>query len=101
MYNKNEPVRTCVGCRVKDYRRFLLRTVLCRCAYDDFCDFSGNVFAVDVVPDPLRVCLGRGAWLHMEASCVEQAQRRQAFSRAFRWKGSLRLEMVYNYVSQL
>lgn len=63
------PVRTCIGCRRVDeqsaLRRFVLR--------------EGVVLA-----DPRRREPGRGAWLHDDEQCRQQALRRGAFARAFR-----------------
>lgn len=32
---------------------------------------------------------GRGAWLHIDAECLEQAERRRGFARALRYTGSI------------
>ncbi|MCD0453623.1 YlxR family protein [Actinocorallia sp. API 0066] len=61
--------RTCVGCRVRAARADLLRVVA-----------VGGV----LVPDPRKRLPGRGASLHPELGCLEQAIRRRAFSRALR-----------------
>ncbi|RNL82694.1 YlxR family protein [Halostreptopolyspora alba] len=63
------PVRTCVGCRSRAAQSDLLRLV---------------VDGVTVVPDPARRLPGRGAYLHADQRCWEQAERRKAFKRAFR-----------------
>lgn len=63
------PERTCVGCRRRAPQRELLRVAL-----------DGT----RVVADPLRRAPGRGAYLHRDPRCVEQARRRRAFRRAFR-----------------
>ncbi|WP_460301170.1 YlxR family protein [Actinocorallia aurea] len=61
--------RTCVGCRDRAARADLLRVVA-----------VGGV----LVPDPRKRLPGRGASLHPESGCLEQAIRRRAFSRALR-----------------
>jgi hypothetical protein len=68
------PLRTCVGCRVRTVKSELLRLVLVE----------------DVIVPDLRGRLpGRGASLHPSLSCLELAERRRAFSRAFRAVGTL------------
>jgi uncharacterized protein len=42
-----------------------------------------------VVPDPRRRLPGRGAWLHPVPECLDRAERRSAFPRAFRAPGPL------------
>ena len=37
-----------------------------------------------LVPDPQHRLPGRGAWLHPNTTCLEQAVRRKAFTRALR-----------------
>lgn len=37
-----------------------------------------------VVPDPTGTAPGRGAHLHPTTACLELAERRRAFARAFR-----------------
>lgn len=68
----HRPQRTCIGCKRVDDQSQLLRWVL------DERD------PTRVLPDPTRRKSGRGAWLHPEPECVQQAARRRAFSRAFR-----------------
>ncbi|WP_309101948.1 YlxR family protein [Microbacterium sp.] len=64
-----EPVRTCVGCRMRAPRSALLRVV------------SQN----DVlILDERAVLPGRGAWLHPTQECMDAALRRRAFGRALR-----------------
>ncbi|WP_420175631.1 YlxR family protein [Luteococcus sp. OSA5] len=63
------PRRTCVGCRREDDQHNLQRFVV----------VDGWVQA-----DPRRRLAGRGAWLHDDPQCREQARRRGAFQRAFR-----------------
>lgn len=64
-----EPVRTCLGCRRKADQATLLRVVA-----------SGGVIALD----PRRRQPGRGAYLHPDQGCIDQAVRRRAFGRALR-----------------
>jgi predicted RNA-binding protein YlxR (DUF448 family) len=62
------PLRTCLGCRRKAAQRDLVRLL---------------VDQGQVVVDPRRSG-GRGAWLHPERECFEEAAKRKAFGRAFR-----------------
>lgn len=54
-----------------------------------------------VRPDPRRRSPGRGAWLHPDPSCLEQAQRRRAFARALRVDGPVDLTGVAAHVAAL
>ncbi|WP_051478642.1 YlxR family protein [Arthrobacter sp. H5] len=67
------PVRTCIGCRVRDDRAVLQRVV----------GVEDDGITVVVLDEHCRLA-GRGAWLHPEPSCVELALKRKAFNRAFR-----------------
>ncbi|WP_308197497.1 MULTISPECIES: YlxR family protein [Rathayibacter] len=80
-----EPVRTCVGCRLRAPRASLLRLVL-----------PSNVLVVD----PRGVRAGRGAWLHDAYDCYELAVKRRAFSRAFRTRESVDASAVEQYVTR-
>jgi uncharacterized protein len=64
-----EPVRTCLGCRQRAPRSSLLRVV----ARDG-----------RAVVDTAARLPGRGAWVHPDSGCVENAIRRRAFGRALR-----------------
>ncbi|WP_307374640.1 YlxR family protein [Microbacterium sp. W4I20] len=64
-----EPVRTCVGCRMRASRSALLRVVS-----------QNNV----LVMDEDAVLPGRGAWVHPTRECMDAALRRRAFGRALR-----------------
>ncbi|UBU15563.1 YlxR family protein [Nonomuraea gerenzanensis] len=68
------PQRTCVGCRAREAKSELLRLVR----------VEGQV-----VPDLRGRLPGRGASLHPSVSCLELAERRRAFPRAFRVPGPL------------
>lgn len=69
-----EPVRTCVGCRRREPRSALLRVV------------AGDGV---LVADSAARLPGRGAWVHPEVRCVEQAVQRRAFTRALRLQNGL------------
>ena len=66
------PVRTCIGCRLRDERDLLLRVVL-----------TGNT----VVVDSTATAPGRGAWVHPTPDCVNNAVSRGGLSRSFRRSG--------------
>lgn len=76
-----EPVRTCIGCRVRSSQSELLRIVL-----------RGS----SVVLDARGVLPGRGAWLHPTSECVTLALRRRAFGRALRADGALDTDTLEN-----
>ncbi|WP_408641767.1 YlxR family protein [Saccharopolyspora oryzae] len=50
-----------------------------------------------VVPDPRRRRPGRGAWLHPDPACLRLAERRRAFPRALRVRGSLDTSAVHEH----
>jgi uncharacterized protein len=77
------PLRTCVGCRVRTAKSDLLRLVV----------LDGSV-----IPDPRGRLPGRGASLHPDLGCFELAERRRAFSRAFRARGPLDLTMLRRWL---
>ena len=82
------PVRTCIGCRKKDSLADLLRMTV-----------SADEGAQRiVVPDPGHRAPGRGAHLHPTTECLDLAERRRAFPRAFRVPGPLSLRLVREYV---
>lgn len=76
-------VRTCIGCRVADPPEHLLRLAL-----DD-----GRV-----VPNSAGTLPGRGAWLHPTPACLAAAERRRAWSRAFRASGPFDVSAVRSQV---
>ncbi|MER6826783.1 YlxR family protein [Streptosporangium sp. NPDC000563] len=79
------PRRTCVGCRVRTVSSELLRLV---------------VVEGVIVPDLRRRLQGRGASLHPTLSCLELAERRRAFSRAFRVAESLDLSRLRGHLEE-
>ncbi|WP_199702081.1 YlxR family protein [Jiangella rhizosphaerae] len=72
------PVRTCVGCRSRAVKSELLRVVA-----------GGTGAGRALVPDLDGRLPGRGAYLHPSQGCLDQAERRRAFSRALRAEGPL------------
>ncbi|HTR69884.1 MAG TPA: YlxR family protein [Mycobacteriales bacterium] len=79
-----EPVRTCVGCRVRTVKSALLRVV----------EVDGTL-----VPDPRGRSAGRGAHVHPTAECVSLAERHRAFARTLRFAGTLDASALLDYVS--
>ena len=63
------PVRTCIGCRQKAVKSELLRVVC----------VDGVLTA-----DPEARLEGRGAYLHRDLECLNRAESRRAFARAFK-----------------
>ncbi len=88
------PQRTCVGCRRKADRSRLLRVV----AAGDGNGAPGG--AVTLVPDPRTRLPGRGAWVHPDPGCLDQAVRRRAFARALRLQAPVDLEAVREHLEQ-
>ncbi|WP_242659301.1 YlxR family protein [Thermostaphylospora chromogena] len=79
------PLRTCVGCRVRTVKSELLRLVL----------VEGSV-----VPDLQGRLAGRGASLHPSLHCLQLAERRRAFPRAFRVQGRLDVTPIRAYLEE-
>jgi uncharacterized protein len=81
-----EPVRTCVGCRVRAAKSTMLRVV-----------------AVDgaLLPDPRGTAAGRGAHLHPDPDCLALAERRRAFRKALRLDGTADPSALQAYVARL
>ncbi|MER5620504.1 YlxR family protein [Streptosporangium amethystogenes] len=79
------PLRTCVGCRVRTVSSELLRLV---------------VVEGVIVPDLRRRLQGRGASLHPTLSCLELAERRRAFPRAFRVAVPLDLSRLRGHLEE-
>jgi uncharacterized protein len=53
-----------------------------------------------VLPDPGHRAPGRGAHLHPVSECLDLAERRKAFPRAFKVQGALTATPVRDYVEQ-
>ncbi|WP_326637081.1 YlxR family protein [Streptosporangium sp. NBC_01755] len=79
------PLRTCVGCRVRTVSSELLRLV---------------VVEGVILPDLRRRLQGRGASLHPTLSCLELAERRRAFPRAFRVAVPLDLSRLRGHLEE-
>ena len=76
-----EPVRTCVGCRSRSHRSALMRLV---------------VQESQVVADDRAALPGRGAWLHPDIECFRLAEKKRAFTRAFRVRNALDTNSLEN-----
>lgn len=87
------PVRTCVGCRGRAVTTELLRLVVERVS-------PTGLGTVRVVPDLAGRLPGRGAWLHPLPDCLDLAERRRVFARAFRLAGPFDLDEVRRYLEQ-
>ncbi|HEV2966632.1 MAG TPA: YlxR family protein [Candidatus Dormibacteraeota bacterium] len=68
--SRHEPVRTCVGCRGEAGKAALIRVV--RRA-------EGGAAI-----DPTGSAAGRGAYVHADATCIDQARKRKALDRAMK-----------------
>ncbi|MGN6337302.1 YlxR family protein [Mycobacterium sp.] len=80
-----------MGCRKRELAVELLRVVAVP---------SGNgEFAV--VVDTGKSLPGRGAWLHPEPQCAQQAIRRRAFTKALRITGSPDTSAVVEHIEFL
>ncbi|WP_152362457.1 YlxR family protein [Microlunatus speluncae] len=67
-----EPVRTCVGCRRRADKSTLIRIVRT---------------GADLELDLRQRSPGRGAYLHRELGCLDQAIKKRALGRALRADG--------------
>ncbi|HEX7107306.1 MAG TPA: YlxR family protein [Acidothermaceae bacterium] len=86
------PVRTCVGCKERAAKSDLLRLVV---VADDA---AAGAPSQRVVPDPSGRRPGRGASLHRDLRCLDLAERRRAFPRAFRLAGPLDVTLVREHL---
>jgi len=78
-----------VGCRARAAKSELLRVVVVD---------AGPTRAVRL--DPQGKAPGRGAHLHPSAECLDLAERRRAFPRAFRVEGPLELSPLRVWIDQ-
>ena len=67
---RHEPVRTCIACRQEALKPALVRLVR-------------NAAGAAAV-DPTGHAPGRGAYLHRDAECLENARRRRQLERALK-----------------
>jgi predicted RNA-binding protein YlxR (DUF448 family) len=74
-----------VGCRIRTTKSDLLRIVV----------IEGRC-----VPDPRGRLPGRGASVHPTPGCLDLAERRRAFPRAFRLAGPLDLSALRRFVEE-
>jgi len=74
---RHEPARTCVGCRGQAGKAALIRIVR----------IAGNGVAVDRTGH----ADGRGAYVHNDPECINQARKRKSLERAL--KGSIEPEL--------
>jgi len=56
--------------------------------------WDGSEQLTRIVPDLGETLPGRGAHLHPDARCLDQAKRRRAFGRALRVEGPLDLSPI-------
>lgn len=80
------PIRTCVATRSRHRDCELLRVV-----YND-----GRIIA-----DPRRHLPGRGAWITPTVQALDTAEKRHAFQRAFRVKGTVDTGHVRNHLAEI
>lgn len=85
------PLRTCIGCRKRELAVELLRVVAVS---------MGNGLSAVAVDTAGRLP-GRGAWLHVEPRCLQEAIRRRAFARALRITGSPDTSVVVEHFTRL
>jgi uncharacterized protein len=78
--------RTCIGCRSRADKTTLVRLVAIRGA-------DGSPTWI-ITPDSGGTLPGRGAHLHPDPRCLEQARRRRAFGRDIPGEGQLDLGLV-------
>lgn len=81
---KMDPVRTCVGCRVRASKSSLVRVV-----------FRDS----ELVVDETATLPGRGAWLHPTIQCYQKSITRRAFGRALKVKTALDGETLKQYLT--
>ena len=84
-------MRTCIGCRKRELAVELLRVVAVPIGNGEHAVIVGTGASLP----------GRGAWLHPEPQCVQQAIRRRAFTKALRITGPLDTSAVVEHLGSL
>lgn len=69
---KKEPIRLCLACRERNYKKNLIRIVK---------EKTGEIFV-----DDLKKSQGRGAYLCFKVSCFKILQKKKGLERCFRCK---------------
>lgn len=84
----HQPIRTCIGCGVRQLKQQLLRVVRSP---------EGKI-----EPDPSAKMPGRGAYLCYSADCIDKAFKRKSFERKLKTEVGLEFElrkMLLNFVN--
>lgn len=81
-----KPVRTCIGCRERADRTTLVRLVA------KTGDSGSTTWFI--TPDLRGSQPGRGAHLHPDIRCLNEAKRRRAFGRALHVEGPLDYSLI-------
>ena len=81
-------MRTCVGCRERAPASTLLRVIAVT-----------TDGALSLAVDPRHRLPGRGAYLHVDPTCLAKAERRRAFTRALRVTAILDSSELAAYVA--
>ena len=79
-----QPIRTCISCRKQEPQTKLIRVVL----------VDGKV-----ILDQTKTAPGRGAYLHQDSECINNAVTRKSFYRALKAQGNLDVTQVIDLVS--
>ena len=69
---KKQPIRICIACRERDYKKNLIRVVK---------EKTGRIFV-----DDLKKSQGRGAYLCFKSNCFKILQKKKGLERNFKRK---------------
>jgi len=83
MKKKNEPIRTCLCCGKKDYKKSLVRLV----SVND-----------NIVVDEKKVLPGRGAYLCYNSDCLTRLSKNKRFLHALRINKSIPLDGLFTVI---
>jgi hypothetical protein len=86
-------MRTCVGCRARTRKIDLLRVVAVK-------DSVGPTTGAMLTPDRYGRLPGRGVYVHLDLRCLDLAERRRVFPRAFRLPGPLDSSVLRRWVEE-